>query len=281
MIMQVLRILKYHTPKILLYCILAIVIVITLFPIYWMINTSIKYDRDNLTYPPVFIPTKFTFKNYISAMETGGGSPIINSIIIASLSTVTAIGLAIPAAYSLARLKPKWSESVAFWILSTRMFPPIATVVPLFFLMRPIGLLDTHLGLIIVHATYNIPFAVWMLRGFLIEIPVEIEESALVDGYSRLATLWKVLLPIITGGVVVTALFCFAFSWNEFLFAAILTRISAKTLPVQISKYYGIRGLVWGEMSALSVIATVPMIVLAIVLQKYVVRGITFGMVKK
>jgi len=263
-----------------IYLPLCIIIIITLFPIYWMINTSLKFDKENLVFPPIFIPKELTSSNYFSVIESGGGPPLINSVVISLASTFITIFIAIPAAYSLARLNPKWGDNLALWILSNRMLPPIATVIPLFLFLRTLGLLDTHLGLVIVYVAYNLPFAVWMLRGFLAEIPRDLEEAALVDGCSRLAALARILLPVITAGIVTTIIFCLIFSWNEFLYATILTRLNAKTVTVQISKYYGIRGLVWGEMSALSTLATIPVLVLSLLVQKYIVRGMTFGMVK-
>ncbi len=259
---------------------LFIALIITLFPIYWLVNTSFKFDKENLIYPPAFIPEQPTLTNYVKALGSIQLSTIINSTIIAVVSSLIVVLIAIPAAYSLARLDPKWGDDLALWILSNRMMPPVATVIPLFIVLKTLGLLDRHLGLIIVYIAFNLPFAVWMLRGFLVEIPRDLEDSALVDGCTRLTALRKILIPVISAGIITTLIFCLIFAWSEFLFASILTRLYAKTLTVQIATYWGIKGLVWGEMSALATISAIPMIVLALVVQKYIVRGMTFGMVK-
>ena len=169
---------------------------------------------------------------------------------------------------------------MAFWVLSLRMLPPMATVIPFFVMAQMLRILDTHLVLIICYMLFNIPFTIWMMRGFFEEIPLAIEEAALVDGCSRFQVFMKILLPLAVPGLIATAIFCIIQSWNEFAFALFLTSSDANTLPTTVTLFLSITGVVWGEMSSVGVITIIPVLVFAMIVQKYMIRGLTFGGVK-
>ena len=207
----------------------------------------------------------------------------MTSAIVAVLSTICAIVLGTLAAYALARfrLPRKLNMRLALWILSTRMFPPIVTAVPLFLLMSDVRLLDTMASLVIVYTAFNLPFVVWMMRGFFQEIPRELEEAARVDGDSRLGALVRVILPLAVPGLAATAVFCLIISWNEFLFALTLTQTdAAMTLPVGIAGRVTQYEIEWGVMSAAGVVAMIPILLFALSVQRYLVRGLSLGAVK-
>ena len=203
----------------------------------------------------------------------------MDTLIIAGSCTLISLGVGALAAYSLARFRIG-GKNLAFWILSIRMLPPIAIVLPLFILYQSLRWLDTYQSLIITHTVMNIPFAVWILKGFFEELPSDLEDSALVDGCNRFQAFSRIALPLVAPGLVATALFCFIFSWNEFLFALILTRSHVRPLTVVITSLIGGHEILWAEISAVGTMASIPVIVLAIFLQRYLVRGLTLGAVK-
>jgi multiple sugar transport system permease protein len=199
---------------------------------------------------------------------------------VAFFVTLLVIILAIPAAYSLARWQTKGSNRIAAWILSLRMLPPVAVVIPYYVLASRLQLIDTYLVLILVHMAFGVPFAVWLMRGFFAEIPRELDHAAMLDGYSYPAILRKIIIPLATPSIAVTAIFTFIFSWNEFLLALLLTDTNAVTVPVQISKMILAYQVLWGELSAAGVIALLPLLFVVFALQRYIVRGLTLGAVK-
>ncbi|HEX8846578.1 MAG TPA: carbohydrate ABC transporter permease [Pyrinomonadaceae bacterium] len=267
-----------------MYLLAALAVVAALLPVYWLLTISLKTDLDQLSVPPkwfVFGPTLTHYHN--AFVERSFGQYLITSAIVAVLSTICALVLGTLAAYALARfrLPHRLNTRLALWILSTRMFPPIVAAVPLFLLMSDLRLLDTTAALVITYTAFNLPFVVWMMRGFFKEIPRDLEEAALVDGDSRLGALRRVILPLVAPGLAATSVFCLIISWNEFLFALTLTQTdAAMTLPV------GINGLVtqykieWGMMSAAGVVAMTPILVFALAVQRYLVRGLSLGAVK-
>jgi len=217
-----------------IYVILAGAVAFALFPIVWTLSTSFKVTGEYYTLPAVWIPKHPTFSHYQYIISTAGLSYLKNSLIISFLNMILVLVVSIPTAYAIARFKIG-GENFSFWILSQRMLPPIASIIPLFLLFKQFKLIDTYPSLILTYCTFNIAFSVWLLMGFFEEFPREIEEAAMVDGCSRLKAIIWVVLPIIAPGIVVTALFCFIFCWNEFIFALILTRDAAKTVTVQLS----------------------------------------------
>lgn len=265
--------------KVLRYCLIAIVLVGTLFPLVWMFSYSIKPRQFLVSIPPVllFHPT---FDSYVQVLQKPSYlSAYLNSLI-ASTSVLISLVIGSLAAYSYARFKTRRTEDVKFWILSTRMFPQVAVIIPIFLLMRVLNLLDTNVVLIIVYTCLNLPIVVWMMSGFFEEVPVAIEEAAMVDGCSRLEAFLKISLPLAAPGLVATAVFCFMLTWNEFLSALILTGGKARTLPVELSTYLGLFDIDWGALSAAGALAAAPVLVFGLLIKKYLVRGLTFGVVK-
>jgi multiple sugar transport system permease protein len=266
------------------YALVILALVAALAPVYWMLTISLKSEVDQFAVPPRWLVFRPTLAHYRDAfLARSFGQYLITSAMVAVLSTICAMTMGTLAAYGLScfRLPRRIDTRLSLWILSTRMFPPIVTAVPLFLLMRDVRLLDTRVSLVIVYTAFNLPFVVWMMRGFFNEIPREMEEAARVDGDSRLGALVRVILPLVTPGLAATAVFCLIISWNEFLFALVLTQTdAAMTLPVGIAgrvTQYEIR---WGVMSAAGVVAMMPILVFAMAVQRYLVRGLSLGAVK-
>jgi multiple sugar transport system permease protein len=264
--------------------VLVVALVAALAPVYWMFTISLKSEVDHFAVPPPWFSFAPTLEHYYDAFVTRSfGQYLITSAIVAVVSTLCALVLGTLAAYSLARFRLPYDldRKLSLWILSTRMFPAIVTAVPLFLMMRDLQLLDTKASLIIVYTAFNLPFVVWMMRGFFDEVPRDLEEAALVDGDSRLGALVRVVLPLVAPGLAATAVFCLIVSWNEFLFALVLTQTDASmTLPVGIAGRVTQYEIKWGVMSAAGAVAIVPILVFAMAMQKYLVRGLSLGAVK-
>ena len=266
------------------YLLLVLSLVAALAPVYWMFTISLKSEIDQFASPPPWFDFTPTLEHYYEAFVMRSfGQYLITSAIVAVLSTLSALVLGTFAAYSLARFRLPYNldRRLSLWILSTRMFPAIVTAVPLFLMMRDLRLLNTKAALIIVYTAFNLPFVIWMMRGFFDEVPRDLEEAALVDGDSRMGALFRVVLPLVTPGLAATAVFCLIVSWNEFLFALVLTQTDASmTLPVGIAGRVTQYEIKWGVMSAAGAVAVVPMLVFAMAVQKYLVRGLSMGAVK-
>jgi multiple sugar transport system permease protein len=208
-------------------------------------------------------------------------SRYINSLIVTIASTALTILLATFAAYAFSRFKIRGKDDLLFFILSTRMLPAIVVLIPVFLMFRRLGLGDSHLGLIILYTAFNLSFAVWVLKGFIDEIPIEYEEAAMVDGYTRFQTFWKVIVPQAMTGIAATAVFCFIFSWNEFGFSFIMTKSRAQTVPPWLPYQMGVLGYDWGAAAAGAFLFIIPALIFTIILRKNLVRGITFGAIRK
>jgi multiple sugar transport system permease protein len=267
------------------YAVLVIVLVICLFPIFWVIATSIKLPGEYLRNPPVWIPQDPTLIHYQNVMVQRGNAALKNSVIIASGATLFSMLVGSFAAYSLARLQTG-GKHFAFWLLSQRMMPPVVLIVPFFLLLRELGQinpalgLDSHIALIALYTVFNLPFVIWMMRAYFEAVPAEIEESAQVDGATRLHAFWSISLPLAVPGLIATGTFAFIFSWMEFLFAVVFTRTKAVTLPVAIAGFSGGQGSNWGQASALAVVAMLPVFALAMLVQRHFVRGLTLGAIR-
>jgi len=274
------EVVRVKVKKTILVAMAVVVFVVILFPPMVLFLTSIKTELDALSFPPkwIFQPTLENYKHIFQF------SPfmkyLLNSLIVASLNTGAVLILGSLAAYSLARFRFKGADNIAFWILSVRMMPPVAAIIPIYIIMRNLHLLDTPWSLVIIYLTFNLPFAVWLMRSFFREIPREIEESALVDGCSDFSAFRKIALPLAAPGLAATGILTFIFSWNEFLFALILTGSKAVTLPVGITGYMKETGINWGYMTAGGVLALIPVIVFTILVQKHLVKGLTMGAMK-
>jgi len=286
---------------------------VTIMPLAWIIATGFKSPNDAIAYPPkvVFEPTLegyvnlFTTRTRMSAdaleeigppqtwydrivrqydMVISGpsryGERFLNSVIIGFGSTFLSIFLGTLAAYAFSRFKVPLKDDLMFFILSTRMMPPIAVAIPIFLMFRQLGLSDTHLGMILLYTAVNLSLSVWLLKGFIDEIPVEYEEAALIDGYTRFQAFYKVVLPQATTGIASTAIFCLIFAWNEYAFAVLLTSGTAQTAPPFIPTIIGV-GKDWPAVAAGTTLFLVPVMVFTILLRKHLLRGITFGAVRK
>lgn len=270
----------HKTVIILLYIVLVAIGLLWLFPAIWMFLTSFKTQVQTFQIPPVWI-FKPVLENYNDLFFASNiGKYLLNSLIITGISTVICLFLGSLAAFALARFRIRRNKDISFWILSTRMFPPIASAIPLYLLLRNFQLLDTYIGLIAVYITLNLGFATWMMKGFFNDLPVAIEESAMIDGCSQYGVFFRIVLPISSPGLAATAILCFIFAWNEFLFALLFTGRAAKTMPVVLSGYITETGIRWGALTAASVLTAAPTILLAILAQKYIIRGLTLGAVK-
>jgi len=255
------------------------VALIFFFPVLWMFLTGFKQEAEASTDPPTFffVPT---LDQYEAVLGRDFVPFLINSFSASIVSTLLAIVLAAPAAYalSLARV-PRWRDSL-FFFLSTRMMPAVASILPLYILIRNLGLLDNITMLAIIYTAMNLPIAVWMIRSFLLELPKEVLEAARVDGATFSVEMRSVILPMIAPGLAATALICFIFAWNEFFFAVTLTVTQAATVPVFLVGFITSEGLFWARLSAASTMAALPVIIAGWVAQKWLVRGLTLGAVK-
>jgi multiple sugar transport system permease protein len=289
---------------------------VTLIPIFWMVLTAFKARSDIVSAPPVltFTPTLEGFVNLLTsraqipqdkakailsnpnvgtfdriAAERGqtitGPSAyagrVLNSVIISGASTFLSTLLGVLAAYAFSRFNVPGKPDLLFFILSTRMLPPVVVTIPIFLMYKEIGLRDTHLGLILLYTVFNLSFSVWLLKGFIDEIPKEYEEAALVDGYTRLQAFRKVVLPQAITGIAATFVFCLIFAWNEYAFALILTTERARTAPPSIPTMIGTGGVEWSAIAAGSLGFLIPVVIVTFALRDYLLRGVTFGALRK
>lgn len=289
--------------------------VITLIPLLWIISTSFKSGPDSISYPPkvVFQPTLegyvnlFTTQSRPSAEDLAKlpppttwydkitrergmiisgpsryGQRFLNSVIIGFGSTFLSIFLGTLAAYAFSRFRVPLKDDLLFFILSTRMMPPIAVAIPIYLMFRQLGLSDTHLGMILLYTAVNLSLSVWLLKGFIDEIPREYEEAALIDGYTRFQAFYKVVLPQAATGIASTAIFCLIFAWNEYAFAVLLTSGNAQTAPPFIPTILSVGGGIdWPAVAAAATLFLMPVVIFTVLLRKHLLRGITFGAVRK
>jgi multiple sugar transport system permease protein len=251
-----------------------------LFPIYWLMLTSFKPTVDINNPIPLFIFTP-TPENYIDLFARFNFVRVLqNSLVITAATTATVVVLGMMAAYALARMSIPGKRHIALWLLSLRFMPAIAVAIPYYLMWQRLNLLDTYLGLILVYVSFNLPFAIWLLRGYLVELPLDLDEAAMLDGLSRLQIVRRIMFPVALPGIAVTGIFTFVFTWNEYLFALLLTGLHSSTVPVTVSKFIMAYEILWGQVSAAAVIELVPMLIVVFLLQRHIVRGITLGAVK-
>ena len=254
-----------------------------LFPLYWVAATALKVRAEQIAFPPVWIPTEISWQSFRETfVEREFSRYLVNSTYMAALATVLSMAMGTPAGYSLARFRfpGRFGRGFGFWVLSTRMLPPIVSVIPIYYMFRELRLLDTPVALVASYAVFNLPFVVWMMRSFFREIPKDLEEAAMVDGLSRLQAFLRITLPLAAPGLAATAIFVAILSFNEFLFALTLTTLDAVTLPVGIAGRVTQYKVMWGQMSAAGLVAMVPIIVFALLVQRHLVKGLTLGAVK-
>lgn len=267
--------------RILLYLIIIAIVIITLFPIYWAFLTSIRTKKEILSQPKLY-PVEIYLENYIEPFLEGVyGRYLMNSLIIASLNVVLVLLVAIPATYALSRSKLYGAKHLFFWTITNRMAPPAVFLLPLFLMFALLHLLDTHLVLILVYCVFNLPFAVWLLKGIIDGIPKDLDDAALIDGCSIWGVLGRVIVPLAKPGIAVTALLTWLFAWNEYIFAMILTSVRARTITTGLAEFVTVVGIKWGEMAAVSMITMIPAFLLLTLVQRYIIAGLTFGAVKE
>ena len=268
---------------------LAFLAVVMLFPVVWMLETSLKENRDVYAVPAKFLGFDVTFDHYKDVFVQRGGSGASdlatnfkNSVIVAGLSTMLATALGVPAAWAYSRFPIKMKKDQLFFILSTRFMPPVVVVIPIFLMYRDLDLIDTKLGLILIYAAFNLPFTIWMMKGFVDEVPSEYEDAAMLDGYSRLEAFFRVTLPLLIPGIAATAVFALIFSWNEFVLAIFLTSSeSARTAPPAIAGLIGGTTIDWGLVAASAMVFAAPVLLFAFLVRKHLVAGVTLGAVRR
>ena len=263
-----------------LYGLLLLVLLWTLVPVFWMVLSSFKSLGDVLSTTPV-IAFEPTLGNY-AGLDAGGNGLVSyfrNSMLAAGISTVIATTLGIFAGYGLARVDFRGKRHLAFWIISTRMAPIAAIILPLYVGFTFLHLINTIWGLIIAYLTFNLPFAIWIMHAFFADLPKGMEEAAMVDGASKFQTFWRVALPLTAPGIVTTAILCLVFSWNDYVFAATFSGPGSQTLPVAASALITQTGVDWGQLTAIGTVVALPMIVVGLAVRRYLVKGLTLGAV--
>jgi len=272
------------------YFYLGLAVVIVIVPLTWFFEMSLEskwftgpfgFTGGSIVYFKEAFPewNGKTLQNYYFVL-TDRALPILNTLVVSCASTVAALFLSMLAAYALARFKIRGSENVAYWLLSLRLTPSVVIVIPMFLFMRNIGLIDSPFALVLVYTMSLIPFDVWLLRGFFQEIPVELEEAAWIDGCSRWRSFVTIFVPLTGGGLIAASIFNMIFCWGEYLFALILTRTNAITIPVALYLFRSPTMMPWGPIAAMAMVATVPLFILVLAVHKYFVRGITLGAVR-
>jgi multiple sugar transport system permease protein len=251
------------------------------FPVLWALLTSFKTERDVLAYPPtvIFEPT---LRNYRDVMF-GSASilpNLLSSTIVAGASTMLTLLFAIPAAYALARLEFPGKRASGFYVLATQMLPPVGLIIPYYLVLQKVGGLDTYTGLIVIYLTFSLPFAIWLMVSYFEDIPREMEEAALLDRAGRMRALWYVILPQVRGGIAVTTIFVFLNAWNEFLFAVVLGGNRVRPVTVAMFNFISVEQTLWAKLAAGAMLAMAPVILLGILAQRHIVKGLTVGAVK-
>jgi multiple sugar transport system permease protein len=260
---------------------------IVLVPIYWMFVVSAR-SRVELFGAPSFIQTTFYAENYTKPLtDPTFQGYMINSIVIATSNAALVTVLALLATYALSRWKLPGDENIFFWTITNRMAPPAVFLLPLFLLYTRIfklgdwSLFDTHIGLILVYCVFNLPFAIWLLKGIIDGIPAELDEAAQVDGAGVWTVLFRIIVPLAAPGLAITAILSWVFAWNEYLFAATLTSVNARTITTGLAEFVTVTGTNWGEMAAVAMLAIVPALIFLVFVQKHIVMGLTFGAIKE
>jgi ABC-type glycerol-3-phosphate transport system permease component len=273
---------KARIGKAVSYTILLLAAFVALFPLFWTLSTSIKTRNDTFILPPKFFSFEPTWKNYAAIFDTRGfGHIYLNTVVITLASTLLCVLVSTLAAYALAR-SPRFRSRrpLEVSLILVRAIPAIVIMVPLFTITSKLGVYDNHVALILMYAAVNVPFATWLMMSFVEQVPVTLEQSAAVDGAGRLQILWFVVLPLILPGMAATTIFVALLAWNEFLIPVMLAGNSAKTLPVFISGFISARNLDWGPMAAASSLAILPIAILTVLAQRWLISGLSSGAIK-
>lgn len=258
-----------------------LVVIFFMLPIFWLVTTSFKFGREAFAIPPRWIFFEFTLRNFQEVLATTQISQfLLNSIIISTGATILSLVLGVPAGYAIARSQSRFLNSSAYFFLILLMVPPIAMLIPFYLIMRDLRLLGSYASLIILDTVFDAAFVVWMMRSYFADVPREMEEAALVDGASRFVAFWRVALPLSIPGVVAAAIYVIIFSWNDFLFALMLTSPATKTIPLGILSSFSAVEINWGKMAVMCLFAIIPALVIALFLNRYFVQGATMGATK-
>lgn len=249
------------------------------FPVFWLFMTAFKSAEEIFASPPVWWPSAPHLDNFRAMMEGDDLRSIFNSLVVASVSTVIAMVLGSLAAYSLARFRTG-GERMSVWIMSLRMVPPMALAFPLFLMFATVGLVDSYPSLVLVYVAINLPYVIWVMRGFIEDIAPELEQSALIDGCTRWQALVHVVLPMARAGLMATAVFAFVYAFNEFAFAVVLTRSEVVTFPVQITHHFAPMSTYWARIGAMSILGCLPVFLMVVAMNKHLVRGLSGGALK-
>lgn len=256
------------------------VVLLFLGPILWLVSTAFKTRAEAFAMPPAWVFTP-TLENFRAAIDqTGFLHQYRNSVIVAAATTAITLALGVPAAYALTRFRFRFKRPLAFLILTTRLLPLIGMLFPLYIIFRDLHLLDTFQGLIILHVTFALVVVIWMMRGYFQQVPIDLEEAALVDGATRLGALFRIVIPIAAPGMAAVSVFTFIISWNEFLFALMFTRNAVKTAPVALVSFMSFEGINWGPMAAAGLMVLAPVFLFSLFVLKYLVAGLSLGAVK-
>jgi ABC-type glycerol-3-phosphate transport system permease component len=251
------------------------------FPVLWALLTSFKSERDVLAYPPVFLfePTLAHYREVLF-----GASSILpnlwSSVVVASSATLLTMLLALPAGYAVARLRYPGKRASGFYVLATQMLPPVGLVIPYYLALQKVGALDTYFGMVLIYLTFSLPFAIWLMVSYFEDIPYEMEEAALLDRAGRLRALWYVILPQVRGGIAVTTVFVFLNAWNEFLFAVVLGGNKVRPVTVAMFNFISVEQTQWAKLAAGAMVAMAPVILIGLLAQRHIVKGLTVGAVK-
>jgi multiple sugar transport system permease protein len=267
--------------KIIVYCLMILVLFLFIGPIIWFVLLAFRHPSEAYRLPPevFFKPTLQSFK--VTFVDPGNNAPqLVNSVIVSTGATLLSLPFSLSAAYALSRFKMRGKQFIMSWYVSLLIAPPIVFTIPFFILMIRIGWAGTYQAMIVTLQTIAIPFSVWLLKSFLDEVPVELEEAALVDGASRLFAFVRIVIPLALPGIIVTSMFAFVFSWNNVLFPLVLSKQSTTTLPVGTMSFFASTGVYWNQIAATAVVAMIPPMLIFLLLGRYVVRGLTFGAVK-
>lgn len=268
------------------YFVLILLVAVTVFPILWSVIISFKQPIDvfNMSLSSFFRPT---LESYKQILFPGPGSLMVyvggymkNSIIVAGISTLASVSIAVLAAYSMSRFEFWGKETFGVFIIGTRMLPPVGTIIPMYLLMSRLRLMDTHLALILIYTALNTPLAIWMLKSFIDDIPAELEEAAMIAGCSHFSALYWVTLPLIRPGIFAASVFAFLLSWSDFTLALVMTTQRAITLPLVGMQFRGEEGILWGPIMAASTVALLPPVIFITLVQKSLIKGLTLGAVK-
>lgn len=262
---------------------IAVSMVLILFPLYWLVTSSFKIKGEYLAYPPVLFPGKFTMESYRSVFGNDQlGLNFFNTLIVAAVSTLISVLLGSMAAYSVVRgsIGKRARKYFGLWFMIQKMYPAIATAIPVYLVMRTLRLIDTKTALIIMNTSFNLPLVIWLMMGFFEQLPHELEESAMLDGCGFTKRFFYIIFPITKPGIIASGILAFIGAWNEFLFAVILSVNHSKTLPVVIAGFITDRGLAWGPMAVTAVITLAPVLLVVWLAQKNFVQGLAMGAVK-